>query len=105
MAMDTDGDAGTGSAGNDTGEAGVMHAISRVLIFQTAVSGLIALVIVISAVIIPLSEVFNQRPGGDTTPEVIKNWGGVIIGFYFGTSISQVASLVDSIRGNGSRKS
>lgn len=105
MATSADGEAGTGSVGKDTGEAGVMHAISRVLIFQTAVSGLIALVIVISAVIIPLSEVFNGRSGGDTTPEVIKNWGGVIIGFYFGTSISQVASLVDSIRGSGARKS
>ena len=82
-------------------ESAVFSAIARILIVQTWVSGTLALVIVLCAVVIPLVSLFRNDPS-ITTPEVIQNWGGVVIGFYFGSSLTQMGSLLASLKGKGS---
>lgn len=75
----------------------VAAAISKVLIAQTWVSGILALAIILSAISIPLYSVYRNDPSIQT-PDVIKDWGGVIIGFYFGSALTQMSSLLTALQ-------
>jgi hypothetical protein len=46
----------------------------------SVIAGTISLVVVVSVVIIAIS--------GHIVPEVLSNWGGIILGFYFGQFIT-----------------
>ena len=52
------------------------------------VSGLIAVLIVTSVIILSVIAAFY---GPDVKiPSVLENWGGVVVGFYFGTFVSLI---------------
>ena len=78
-----------------------------VVIVSVTIASLIALAIIGSAIVLPFTSY--------GTPDEIKNWGGLIIGFYFGSfvgllkdwlrppgmQLDSVRSSVDSLRENG----
>jgi hypothetical protein len=83
----------------DSNERGaIARSVSKVLVAQSWVSGILAFAIILSAVSIPLYGLYKGDEDIET-PEVIKNWGGVVIGFYFGSAITQMASLVNALQG------
>jgi hypothetical protein len=73
-----------------------MPAIWYVLILGSTVSAVLALVIVCTPIIAPFI-----IPAGKsyTVAEEIKNWGGIIIGFYFGSFLTLTADLVKVLLG------
>lgn len=56
--------------------------IGNMILIITAVSGAIALVVVVGVIVLAFR--------GVETPDVLSNWGGVILGFYFGQFVSLV---------------
>lgn len=62
--------------------------IGFILKFGTVISGILALVIICVPIIAPLF-MLNYK-----IPDTLENWGGVIIGFYFGSFISQVGNFL-----------
>ena len=62
--------------------------VSFILRFGTVISGILALVIICIPIMAPLF-VHDYK-----IPSSIENWGGVIIGFYFGSFISQVGNFL-----------
>jgi hypothetical protein len=87
----------------ENGANKVFDSISRILIVQTWVSGVLALAIILSAVAIPLVGQFTDRVV--ETPAEIRDWGGVIIGFYFGSALTQMGTLLSSLRRTDSDRS
>ena len=67
------------------------RSISFVLYYGTIISGVLALVIVVVPIVAPIW--VNEY----NVPDTVENWGGVVLGFYFGSFISQVASFVRSV--------
>jgi hypothetical protein len=65
----------------------VDFAISFILICGALTSSVIAIVVIVVPVIAPFSEKAYNIP-----PEV-KEWGGVIIGFYFGAFVTFAANV------------
>lgn len=62
---------------------GLDQQTKRFVVYVTViVSSLIALLIIVTVVFMP---VFRQ---GYHIPETLQNWGGLIIGFYFGSFVS-----------------
>lgn len=79
------------------------RAISRILITQAILSGVIALTIIGAATTFAIMNMIKNTT--HVIPSELTNWGGVIIGFYFGSSLSQMATLVQSLKdGNGRAK-
>ena len=70
-------DLATGSMNNPPAYVG------RILGGVTVISGILALTVVGSVVVIVLIDAFH-RSSGLKVPEVLTNWGGIILGFYFG---------------------
>lgn len=62
--------------------------VSFILKFGTVISGILALIIICVPILAPL---FVPDYG---IPDTVENWGGVIIGFYFGSFISQVGNFL-----------
>ena len=62
--------------------------MKTVILFGTVVSSLIALIIICTAAYIAIT----QRTG--ELPNFIGNWGGLIIGFYFGTFVSFIKDWI-----------
>jgi uncharacterized membrane protein AbrB (regulator of aidB expression) len=62
------------------------------IIIIACVPGLIALTVVVSVVILALKAV--------SIPDVLSNWGGIILGFYFGQSINLVRDYMGVITTN-----
>lgn len=52
----------------------------------TVLAGLIALTVIVGVVFL------SARDGN--VPDVLKNWGGIIIGFFFGQFFSLVQSMI-----------
>gem|GEM_PF-6465040 len=67
----------------------ISKTISFMLGLGSAISGILALVIICVPIIGPLF-IENYVP-----PKFIENWGGVIIGFYFGSFISQISNFLN----------
>lgn len=83
---DTSGDVGQRTASPMRGRAshvGLDQKTKRFVVYVTViVSSLIALIIIATVAFMP---VFRQ---GYDIPETLQNWGGLIIGFYFGSFLS-----------------
>ncbi len=83
---DTSGASGGQRAAPKRGRAthvGLDQTTKRFVVYVTViVSSLIALLIITTVAFMP---VFRQ---GYTIPETLQNWGGLIIGFYFGSFVS-----------------
>jgi hypothetical protein len=60
--------------------------IGRLIIMGNVISGAIGLIIILSVVIISML----SEGGGAAVPKVLENWGGIVIGFYFGTFMGLV---------------
>ena len=73
------------------GDVWLRRAVVLVIII---VSSLIAMAIIGAAIVHPHISV-------DTTPSILENWGGVIVGFYFGTFVTL---LKDWIGGSKCKK-
>lgn len=56
--------------------------MSYVIILGSTISGVIALVVILAAVALPLFRDNAQLP------EFLQQWGGLIIGFYFGSFVT-----------------
>ncbi len=64
-------------------KAGLDHQTKRFVVYTTVVvSSIIALTIIFVVALMP---VFKQ---GYTIPTTLQNWGGLIIGFYFGSFVT-----------------
>lgn len=59
-----------------------------IVITGTSVSSIIAL-----AIIIPIS-IFKMKEPDLVVPEVLVNWGGIILGFYFGSFTTLIRDLL-----------
>lgn len=68
--------------------------IGRLINIISFISGLIALIVIISVVILALLD----KP----IPPELSNWGGIILGFYFGQFISLVRDYLGIIRSDDS---
>jgi hypothetical protein len=65
-----------------------LNGLDFVLVFSTVISGLLALIIIGVPVLAPLFLPSYQ------IPESIANWGGVIVGFYFGSFLSLINDIM-----------
>ena len=64
------------------------NSVDRLVLWGFVISGVIAIIIVLSVVIIAVIQIWFGS--GDKIPDVLANWGGIIVGFYFGTFISLI---------------
>lgn len=57
------------------------------------ISGIIAIIIVGGVIVLAMLAAFY---GSDVVkiPSVLENWGGVIVGFYFGTFVSLIKDYI-----------
>lgn len=53
------------------------------------ISGVIALLVIGGVIYLSVAGPTNQN-GDPIVPEVLQNWGGIIVGFYFGTFVSLI---------------
>lgn len=75
-------------------QADIAKAVSRILVVQAVISGLLAISIVVGAIYL------STRTGGvESAFALLQNWGGVVIGFYFGTAYAQISNLVRATSG------
>lgn len=51
------------------------------VVIIVSVSSIIALMVMVAAVMHPYTT-------DESTPSILENWGGIILGFYFGTFVS-----------------
>jgi len=73
--------------------------IARMIRIITYTSGAIAVLVVLSVVVISGIQVFRGSPSDKfTMPDVLVQWGGIILGFYFGQYISLVKDYMGSSR-------
>ena len=66
--------------------------IGRMIRIMTFIAGAIALLIILCVVAISVTQIviMGKVPENFTMPDVLVNWGGIILGFYFGQYISLV---------------
>lgn len=65
--------------------------VGWMIMIISALSGIIAIIIVSSVTIIALN--------GGIVPDVLANWGGIILGFYFGQFVSLVKDYMGVMEG------
>ncbi len=75
------------------------RAISLILRLQAFVSGIIALVVVGGALFMATREGLSTQAF-----DLLKSWGGIIIGFYFGTAYTQISTLVKALEGRSEKE-
>ena len=70
-----------------------MDAIDRLVRLGFIVSGFIAIIIVGSVIALSIIAAFY---GSDVVkiPSVLENWGGIVVGFYFGTFVSLIKDYI-----------
>ena len=71
-----------------------MGIIGRIIIFGNMISGAVGLLIILSVIGITLiSPLYG--PGTEVViPPVLENWGGIVLGFYFGTFMGLVKDFM-----------
>lgn len=84
---------------NDS-KAELNRTISRILVVQSVVSGVFAMSVVVGAIVLSLDENLEAE-----ALVLLQNWGGVIIGFYFGTAFTQISGLLNAVNGTSDNKS
>ena len=62
--------------------------LSFVIVFSTVISGLLAFIVICFPVIVSAFTAY-------TVPTEVKEWGGIIVGFYFG---SFATLIIESIK-------
>lgn len=72
--------------------------VATLLKIQSYVSAFLAVVIILSVTGLALWSITKGKPTNEIIPEVLSNWGGVIIGFYFGTSYAQITQLLKAAK-------
>jgi len=78
---------------------GIENAVAKVLLWNTVIAGLIAAVVVVCFAVFSVIGIITDTSLVNKVPEELSNWGGVIIGFYFGSALTQAGSLISAIRG------
>jgi len=78
-------------------------AIKSILVVQAFVSALIALGLIGGTVYVASG--LEGNSAREEILEILKSWGGVIIGFYFGTAYTQIATLVRALEGTAAPES
>jgi hypothetical protein len=75
--------------------------VGRMIWLITLISGAISVIVVVSVVLISLSGIIvrNQEV---KVPDVLSNWGGIILGFYFGQFVNLVKDFMGFVGGGGS---
>lgn len=81
---------------NNASQERIGTAISRVLMINTVIAGVIALAIFVALTGISIWAILKNTPVEDKIPSELTNWGGVIIGFYFGSALTQTAALISA---------
>jgi hypothetical protein len=71
--------------------------IGRMIWTITLVAGGISVIVVLSVVIIAITAMLMNRPGD--IPDVLSNWGGIILGFYFGQFVNLVKDFMGVVSG------
>ena len=66
--------------------------IGRMINIISIIAGVISLIVVSSVVVLAI------LGKGDEIPEVLSNWGGIILGFYFGQFITLVKDYMGVIQ-------
>jgi hypothetical protein len=69
------------------------RAIFFVSVIGTILAGLIALAVIVGVIFL------SARDGN--VPDVLKNWGGIIIGFFFGQFFSFVQTMLRPATNDG----
>jgi len=78
-------------------EAGIRSKLVFRLVFTGfIISGLIALMIIGGVIWISVQNVSRAADNQLTIPAVLENWGGVIVGFYFGAFITLIKDFIKS---------
>jgi uncharacterized RDD family membrane protein YckC len=72
----------------------VAAALTKLIMIISAVAGIISLVVVSSVALLAIL--------GRPVPEVLSNWGGIIIGFYFGGFVMLVKDYANILTSHGS---
>jgi len=72
--------------------------VGRMIWLITAIAGLISMLVVISVIVIAVIGLFRT---GETpkVPDVLANWGGIILGFYFGQFVNLVKDFMGVVSG------
>jgi hypothetical protein len=86
-----------GATGRDSAERKIRMLsgpIGKMIIAISIIAGAIAIIIVASVAYIAVT--------GGIVPEVLVNWGGVIIGFFFGQFFGLIKDLVGIGQSDGS---
>jgi hypothetical protein len=76
--------------------------VGRMIWLITFISGLISLVVVVSVVVIALANAIYMSPERAESvkiPDVLSNWGGIILGFYFGQFVNLVKDFMGVVSG------
>lgn len=81
----------------------IENAIARVLIWNTVIAGVIAAVVICSFTGFAIAGILKNDSAAvrANIPTELSNWGGVIIGFYFGSALTQAGALISAIKGSG----
>lgn len=80
-------------------KADLNRTISRILVVQSIVSGVFAMAVIVGAIVLAIVD--NNT---DESMKLLQNWGGVIIGFYFGTAFTQISGLLNAVNGTNDSK-
>lgn len=62
------------------------------------IAGLISVIVVVSVVAIAIIPTFLPNVVRPEIPDVLSNWGGIILGFYFGQFINLVKDYIGVIQ-------
>ncbi|MBC9245450.1 hypothetical protein H4P12_01695 [Paracoccus sp. 11-3] len=81
----------------------IENAIARILIWNTAIAGIIATIVICSFTGFAIAGILkgDSEAVQKNIPTELSNWGGVIIGFYFGSALTQAGALISAIKGSG----
>src|SRR5262249_23196722 len=66
-----------------------MLAAAKMIRFSTVIAGMIAMAVILSAIGIAIIQVVKDKnPNDFVMPDVLRDWGGVILGFYYGQFVT-----------------
>lgn len=78
----------------------ITNAVAKMMIYNTLISGAIAFAVFVGFVVIAIFSIISDIGPDKLIPQPLIHWGGVIIGFYFGSAITQTSGLISAIRGD-----
>jgi hypothetical protein len=72
--------------------------VGKMIWLITFIAGGISVIVVVSVVVIAIVEVWAGSPE-IKIPDVLSNWGGIILGFYFGQFVNLVKDFMGIVSG------